>query len=203
MKVVGLIKPKGAAHFRTWNVDEGPTEWDDKDVWGEIDTFLAKNDVRAAAALLRNYLEHFSKEACHVLRAQVEFRGDAQFTLGDLLPSAISRVKKLLREGKAAAQSWGQTGNFEKAQKLETAFADAATASNAEHWQVNAVVHYNEWASLHRNDFEPVVKAFKVLVDAFACQNCHAVLFVTPEQRSPEGLRCMCGSVNVNLLKKA
>lgn len=202
MKVVGLIKPKGAAHFRTWNVDEGPTEWDDKDVWGEIDSLLAKNDVRAAAALLRNYLEHFSKEACHVLRAQVEFRGDAQFTLGDLLPSAISRVKKLLKEGKAAAQSWGQTDNFDKAQKLETAFAAAAAGSNAEQWQVNAAVHYNEWANLHRNDFEPVVKAFKILVDAFACQTCNAVLFVTPEQRSPEGLRCMCGNVNVNLLKK-
>ena len=203
MKVVGLIKPKGAAHVRTWNVDEGPTEWDDKDVWEEIDALLHKNDVRAAAALLRNYLEHFSKEACHVLRAQVEFRGDAQFTLGDLLPSAISGVRKRLKEGKAAAQSWGQTDNFEKAQKLEAGFAEAAAASNAELWQVNAAVHYNEWANLHRNDFAPVVKAFKDLVDAFACPTCHAVLFVTPEHRSPEGLRCVCGNVNVNLLKKA
>ncbi|PKO70700.1 MAG: chromosome segregation protein SMC [Betaproteobacteria bacterium HGW-Betaproteobacteria-16] len=202
MKVVGLIKPKGAAHFRTWNVDQGPTEWDDKDVWGEIDSFLAKNDVRASAALLRNYLEHFSKEACHVLRAQVEFRGDAQFTLGDLLPRAISQVKKLLKEAKAVAQSWGQTDNFEKAQELETKFAAAAAASNAEQWQVNAAVHYNEWANLHRNDFEPVVKSFKVLVDAFTCQTCHAILFVTPEHRSPESMRCKCGSINVNLLKK-
>lgn len=203
MKVVGLIKPKGAAHFRTWTVDAGPTEWDDKDVWGEINSFLAKNDVRGAAALLRNYLEHFSKEACHVLRAQVEFRGDAQFTLGDLLPSAISRVKKLLKEGKAAAQSWGQFESFERAQKLETAFSAAAAASNAEQWQVNAAVHYNEWATLHRNDFEPVVDAFKALVGSFSCPTCHAVLFITPEHRSPEGLRCMCGNVNVNLLKKA
>lgn len=202
MKVVGLIKPKGASHFRTWNVDQGPTEWDDKDVWDEIDSFLAKNDVRASAALLRNYLEHFSKEACHVLRAQVEFRGDAQFTLGDLLPRAISQVKKLLKEAKAVAQSWGQTDNFEKAQELETKFAAAAAASNAEQWQVNAAVHYNEWANLHRNDFEPVVKSFKVLVDAFTCQTCHSFLFVTPEHRSPESMRCKCGSVNVNLLKR-
>ena len=202
MKVVGLIKPKGAAHFRTWNVDDGPTEWDDKDVWGEIDAFLAKNDVRAAAALLRNFLEHFSKEACHVLRAQVEFRGDAQFALGDLLPSAIGRLRKLLKEGKAVAQSWGQVDNFGKAQKLETAFSDVASASTADQWQVNAAVHYNEWANLHRSDFEPVVKAFKELVDAFACQTCHAILFVTPEQRTPEGLRCKCGDVNINLVKR-
>ena len=119
------------------------------------------------------------------------------------LPSAISRIRKLLKEGKAAAQSWEQAANFEKAQKLETAFAEAATASNAEQWQVNAAVHYNEWANLHRNDFAPVVKAFKNLVDAFACPTCHAVLFVTPEQRSPEGLRCMCGDVSINLLRKA
>ena len=202
MKVVGLIKPKGAAHFRTWNVNEGPTEWDDKDVWDEIDALLHKNDVRAAAVLLRNYLEHFSKEACHVLRAQVEFRGDAQFTLGDLLPSAIIRLRKLLKQGKSAAQSWGQTDSFEKAHTLEVGFDEAAVASNAELWQVNAAVHYNEWANLHRNDFAPVVKSFKDLFDAFGCRTCHSVLFVTPEHRSPEGLRCMCGNVHVNLLKK-
>jgi hypothetical protein len=91
MKTAGLISPQAFIHFRSWNVDQGPTEWDGRDVWGEInDDDLGRNDVRAAAARLRHYLEFISTEICHRLRARVEFRGDAQFQLGDLLPAATS-----------------------------------------------------------------------------------------------------------------
>ena len=76
-------------------MDLGPTEWDDRDVWTELEDHLARNDVRAGAALLRHYLEHFAKEACDRLRASVEFRGDAQFMLGDLLPNATSSLDSI------------------------------------------------------------------------------------------------------------
>lgn len=203
MKTVGLIKPKRFVHFRTWNVDLGPTEWDDLDVWEELASLLTKNDVRAAAALLRNYMEHFSKEACQELRAQVEFRGDAQFTLGDLLPNATNKMKKLLKTGKAAAQSWAQTEKLAAITDQEDRFSLAVKASNVEQWQVNAAVHYNEWANLHQNDFEPVADSFKALVEAFTCLKCHSMLFVTPEHGESEALRCACGEYNVNLHKKA
>jgi hypothetical protein len=75
MRSEGLIKDRNFVHFRKWSVDLGPTEWDDRDVWQEIDDYLSKQDVRAAAALLRHYLEHFAKEVCGRLRAKVEFRG--------------------------------------------------------------------------------------------------------------------------------
>ena len=42
MKSEGLIKGRNFAHFRTWTVDLGPTEWDDRDVWTEIDAYLAR-----------------------------------------------------------------------------------------------------------------------------------------------------------------
>lgn len=83
MRSEGLVKDKGFAHFRTWTVEAGPTEWDGRNVWEEIEGHLAKNDVRSAAALLRHHLEHFGKEACHRLRAKVECRSDAQFALED------------------------------------------------------------------------------------------------------------------------
>jgi hypothetical protein len=89
-------------------VDTGPTEWDDRDVWEEIEDNLARNDVRAAAALLRHHLEHFAKEACDRLRAKVEYRGDAQFALGDLLPNATGELGDLIKKAKVAANSWGQ-----------------------------------------------------------------------------------------------
>jgi len=49
----------------------------------------------------------------HRLRARVEFRGDAQFQLGDLLPPAIASYRSLLKEGKSAAQSWAQSEVFD------------------------------------------------------------------------------------------
>lgn len=203
MRTVGLIEPKRFAHFRTWSVELGPTEWDGRDVWEEINGHLERNNVRDAAALLRHYLEYFAKEACHSLRAHVEFRGDAQFTLGDLLPNAVSKLKKLLGVGKAAAQSWGQTAPLAQLEPLESALTDALKVTQVDQWQVNAAVHYNEWATLQIQDFAPVVVAYQALVTVFYCDKCSGALFVTPHSGQTEALRCSCGSLNVNLIKKA
>lgn len=202
MKTVGLIEADRAAHFRSWNVAVGPTEWSDRDVWTELNEHLSRNDVRAAAALLRNYLEHFSKEACQELRAQVEFRGDAQFVLGDLLPNAVAKMKSHLKVARVAAQSWGQDVKVKAISERETQYADAATATRIDQWQVNAAVHYNEWANLQKNDFQPVVDAFKNLIEAMSCQKCSGVLYATPNHGEAEALRCGCGDCSMNLLKK-
>ena len=202
MQTEGLIPTKAFAHFRTWNVETGPTEWSDRDVWQEIDDHLMRNEVPQAAALLRRYLEHLSRELCHRLRAHVEFRGDAQFMLSDLLPPATGALRKLLKRGKAVAQSWGRKDEFEKLHEYETVFSEAATKSNIEQWQINTAVHYNEWANLQKSDFEPVVAAFRTLTDKFRCESCDGLLYVVPERGSQELLRCGCNSVNINLMTK-
>lgn len=201
MRSAGLIEPKRFAQFRNWNVDTGPTQWDNRDIWEELEDHIKNNRVRDGAALLRNYLEHFGKEACHALRASVEYRGDAQFTLGDVLPAAISRMKGLLKSGKASAQVWKKTDVLAALTAREEAFSGAVTASQVEQWQINAAVHYNEWANLHANDFKPVCTAFKALVQQFHCGDCHAILAATPEHGEVQGLRCACGTVNINLVK--
>jgi len=108
MKTEGLISGRGAVQFRAWDVDFGPTQWDDRDVWTEIKDYLTRNDVRSAAALLRHYLEHISVELCHKLRAPVEFRADAQFQLGELLPAAVNHLRRIYARAKEAANSWNQ-----------------------------------------------------------------------------------------------
>lgn len=202
MRTVGLVEPKRFAHFRTWSVELGPTEWDGRDVWEEIAAHLERNNVRDAAALLRHYLEYFAKEACHSLRAKVEFRGDAQFTLGDLLPNATSKLKTHLGAGKVAAQSWGQTAPIASIGPIETALSEALKVTQVDQWQINAAVHYNEWATLQKQDFTPVVAAYKALVASFYCGTCNGTLFVTPHAGQAEALRCNCGALNVNLIKK-
>ncbi|QGM46101.1 ATP-binding protein [Methylocystis heyeri] len=202
MKSEGLIKGRNFAHFRTWTVDFGPTEWDDRDVWAELEGYLIKNDVRAAAALLRHYLEHFAKEACDRLRANVEFRGDAQFMLGDLLPNATSTLGDLLKKAKVAANSWNQKDVVERIGAIEVAFAEAKAKTGYENWQINTAVHFNEWADLKKEDFTPVVSAFRTFTGAFGCGTCNEMYFVAPDRGKKEALRCGCGDLNLNLLQK-
>ncbi len=203
MKSGGLIKDGNFAHFRTWTVDLGPTEWDDRDVWKDLEGCLVKNDVRAAAGLMRHYLEHFAKEACDRLRANVEFRGDAQFMLGDLLPNATSSLGDLLKRANDAAHSWNQSDVVERISMIETAFRQAKIKTGHENWQINTAVHFNAWADLKKQDFIPVVEAFRAFTDAFRCNNCSEMYYVCPDRGKKEALRCGCGALNLNLLKKS
>lgn len=206
MKNAGLIDRKAAIQFRAWDVDLGPTKWDDRDVWQQIrDEVSKEGDVRAAAALMRHYLEHISAELCHRLGARVQFRGDARFDLGDLLPSAVSRYKELLRKGKVSAESWGQTAELAAITSRESEFAALVEASKVEQWMINAAVHFNQWENLRPEDFIPVVDAYEKLVAAFVCTNaaCGSTLHILPERGNAEELRCACGGTNINLVKKA
>jgi len=169
MRTEGLIGGRSEVQFRSWSVDHGPAQWDERDVWTEIDDYLKKNDVRAAAALLRHYLEYVSAELCHRLRAPVEFHGDAQYQLGELLPAAIKHMRELYSRAKGAANSWNQREIIEQLAAREDAFAMLANTSNAEQWQVNVAVHFNSWDNLGKEDFEPVVKAFRELLGGFTC----------------------------------
>ena len=168
----------------------------------EIDAYLKRNDVRSAAALLRHYLEYVSAEICHRLRVPVEFRGDAQYQLGELLPAAIHHMRKIYSSAKAAANSWNQKDKIAEVEVLESNFGALATASQAEQWQVNAAIHFNSWDSLGPGDFVPVAKAYRGLLDGFACSACSDLLRVTPDREAREALRCDCGTMNINLKMK-
>jgi hypothetical protein len=204
MKSAGLIGPRAFIHFRTWDVTHGPTEWEDRDVWQEIETKVTSGDVRAAAGLLRHYLEFVSAEICHRLRAPVEFRGDAQFQLGDLLPAAVGRFNALLREGKAATQSWGKAAEVKAIEEREAEFKARVAAADVEKWQINPAVHYNEWATLAPEDFAPVVASYRALIQSFSCTapECGGLLYVQPERGLREGVRCPCGGTNINLKRR-
>jgi recombinational DNA repair ATPase RecF len=203
MKTAGLIGARASIHFKNWEVGVGPTEWDNRDVWNEINDYLGRNEVREAAGLLRHYLEYLSTEICHRLRASVEFRADAQYTVGDLLPRAVKQLGDLLKRGVTTAESWARTEDAKALAALRKEFEEAVTKSNIEQWQINPLVHYNEWAIMTKNDFAPVVSAFRNLTDFFFCPNCHSLFYVVPGHGPIENLRCACGSgINVKPKKK-
>lgn len=203
MRSEGIITDKNVAHFKTWSVDTGPAEWTHDTVWDEIDTQLSNNNVSGASGTLRRYLEYFAGEASHRLRGKVEYRGDGQFMLGDLLPGAISAMSEGLKKAKGAANSWGQKDIIDAIAQREGVFAAARQAADADQWQLNAAVHYNPWADLSKEDFMPVAAAYKALVEQYSCSVCKGMLHVTPSRGAKEALRCGCGDTNLNLTSKA
>lgn len=201
MKTEALIG--GRVQFKSWSVDSGPKQWDDsEDVWGEIASSLAKNDVREASAKLRHFLEYISAELCDRLQARVPYRGDGQYQLGELLPPAINRLKELYKKAKEVANSWNLRDKVAAISEVDNAFSTLCATSSAEQWQVNSAVHYNNWANMVKEDFAPVVEAFKALLEGFTCSSCQGHLYVSPGREDPECLRCECNQVNFNLKKK-
>lgn len=202
MKSEGIIKGKNAAQFRTWTVETGPKEWTTDSVWDEIDGHFAKNDVSAAAGVLRRYLEYFGGEASHRLRAAVEFRGDGEFMLGDTLPAATAALGDAFKKAKVAANSWNQTEAIKAVGELEAAFTAAKAQTSIEQWQINKAVHYSAWADFTKNDFAPVVAAFRAFTSNFSCKTCGDMLVVTPERGKKESIRCTCAAINLNFNAK-
>jgi recombinational DNA repair ATPase RecF len=202
MKTAGLISQGSSVLFRKWNVDQGPTEWDQRDIWKEIDDEVQNNNIRAASALLRNFMEYISSEICNKLRAKVEFRADNQFQLGDLLPRAVGQFKELLCEAEDSARSWGKTKIAGALAKRKKDFGSIVNQSNVENWQINPAVHYNEWANLCKEDFAPVVEAQRKLIESFFCPECNTLFHVIPERGQREAIKCDCAFLNVNLQKK-
>ncbi|MBK6545753.1 MAG: AAA family ATPase [Saprospiraceae bacterium] len=201
MKGTGLINRNSAIQFRTWDVDQGPTKWDDRDIWQQIKDEAVENNIRSSSALLRHYLEHISAELCHYLGAPVKYRADARYELGELLPSAISRLRKLLKQGKAVAQSWANKDEVERIQKIEDNLTQLMEKAYVDKWMINAAVHYNEWANFKKNDFLPLIESYENLLREFYCNNCGSAYFINDNINEQE-LRCSCNKNPINLIPK-
>jgi hypothetical protein len=201
MKSAGLVNSKTSLAFHSWTIDTGPLVQSDDDIWSEIDAAVGKGKVEAGAAALRRHLEYVSRTVAGELSAEVPFRPDGQYELGDLLPKVLKRMKELLGRAADAAQSWGDTVAKDKASQQKAMLSAASAATNVEQWAVNKAVHYNEWANFGRTDFLPVVSSFKALLESLRCGACGSWLYATP-RHNPESLRCACNAVGMNLNQK-
>ena len=201
MKSAGLVNAKTSIVFHGWTIETGPLVASNQEIWDEIATALGKGKVEVAAAALRHHLEYASRHLADQLGATPRFRADGNYELGDLLPSVLVRMKDLYGKAADAAQSWGNNAHKEDAGRRKMALSTAAGASGVERWAVSRAVHYNEWANFGKKDFEPVVKAFKGLLECFSCETCKSWVHVTP-RGTPESLRCGCSVISLNLKPK-
>jgi hypothetical protein len=199
----GLIGTKAAVAFHHWTVETGPVLDEVAEIWDQIDADLSKNEVPTAAARLRRHLEYVSADLADELGAKVKFRADGGYDMGELLSAVIARQGELLKQAARAAKSWADDEQAKKVNDFQTARTALLAAKGGEEWVVNKAIHYNEWADLQRNDFKPVVGAFKDLLQQFRCSKpkCDSWLSVTP-RHDPVDLRCACGSLRFNLKEK-
>jgi len=199
----GVVSAKSAVAFHTWTVETGPVLDEIAEVWDQIDADLAKNEVPTAAGRLRRHLEYVAADLADELGAKVNFRADGGYDMGELLSAVIGRQGELLKLAAKAAKSWGDDEQVAKVAALQKARNEILTASNGEQWVINKAIHYNEWADLSRNDFKPVVAAFKQLLQQFRCAKpkCDSWLSLSP-RNDPVDLRCPCGAFHLNLKEK-
>lgn len=190
---------KKSKTFSNWKVETGPTDWETRNVWTEIQQNLEKDNVKEAAWLLRNYLEYIAYILAHNLRANVSFRGDDNYTLEDLLPAALTKWQDRLKKGFHVAT---QRKNSNQAKSIDSMLNEAkklVKVSNMEKWQINPLVHYNEWANFASSDFKEVVDAFKKLLKHIRCPDCGNYPYLSPPIPSAETLRCDCMNIIINL----
>jgi len=199
----GVIGSKSSVAFHTWTVETGPVLDEVAEVWDKIEADLAKTDVSAAAGRLRRHLEYVAADLADELGAKVSYKADGGYDMGELLSAVIGRQGDLLKAALKAAKSWGDSDQITKVEALQKARSQILTESNGERWVINKAIHYNEWADLSKNDFKPVVTAFKQLLQQFRCSKpkCDSWLSLTP-RHEPVDLRCACGAFHVNLKEK-
>lgn len=200
MRTEKIISSKSFVHFKRWSVDDGPVVWEGNEVWAQIESDLQTVGVSTAAGTLRRYLEYIASQLAHKLQANVPFRGDARWDLGELFPPTIKRFQDLLGKASEAAQSWGDESSKLIIASLKNKVSQAYTKTEAEKWPMNATIHFNEWNDLQEREFSPMASAFKELLFQLRCPSCDTYLHVMPQRgSSPESLRCDCGKVNFNL----
>lgn len=201
MRSAGLVDRSSCKVFRSWTVEDGPLVDDAKDAWEKMDEHLKKDEVSEAAAILRRHLEFVAHELASNLGAMTPHRPEGGHELGELLPSVVGRFKSLLGKAADSAQAWKNDSAKAALSNMKNRFAECTVNSNVEQWAVNSAVHYNTWADFVRQDFQPVVTAFKDLLSCFSCPACKSWLHICPRRGNEETLRCDCSKISFNLAK--
>jgi hypothetical protein len=203
MKSAGLVTGKTSIAFYSWTIDTGPLVQSNDEIWDEIAAALAKGKVESASGALRRHLEYAMSLLADQLGARPQYRADATYELDEMLTSVLKRAKELWGKAAEAAKYWKNDIAEKEATERKQFLAACDASARVEQWAVNKLVHYNAWANFGKNDFEPVAKAFKELLECFRCKNCDGWIYVLPRGVNPQSLRCICTKIEFNLAQSA
>ncbi len=199
------LKASGATRtqieFFDWSIEAGPHVQQDPDQWEQIEAALAERDVAGAAAKLRRGSEEYFSSVCEALEALVPYRADARWDLGAVMPAAVARFRKLLKEARQAAERWNNAADAIALGEREGVVGQIYDRTQAEQWAVNPAVHYNRWLDLTPNDLRPVIEAMRDLFDALRCPQCRGLYRVLKQGGRDASITCLCGGFSATLLR--
>lgn len=199
-----LIEKGNGTVFQNWSVDQGPKVENMQTAWEEIDAEVENNKIETAAFLLRRHIESVMPQIVESLGGALRYRQSQNYCGGELTDAAVSRLKSLLKLAGKSTNNLKSSETVESLTKLINEFTESEQQKRLESWPVNAAIHFNPWADFVREDFVPVVTAFKRLLSCFSCEACGSWLYVVPKPGTPadkEWLRCNCEMICFNLKK--
>lgn len=200
----GVVNSNNVVQLSGWDIAEGPQLLGRPEMeWETIEAELADGNVSIAAHQTRRMAEWFLREACDRLDAKVPFKANSRWTLGDFQQGVISRYKSLVREAKAAEESWGRDiGHFED---LDDEMTDIANRIATHGTALNPNIHWNEsdrdFAHCTPAELEPAVAVYRDLFDILWCEDCNSCISVAQEGDSDVSVRCHCAAIEWNLRK--
>ena len=195
----GVVAADRVIEFTSWTLEGGPNTRRELDLWERIEADLAIEDIHGAAFRLRRGSEEFFEDVCSALGAQVTYNSEMQWQLDDWLPGAMVKYKELVASGRRAAASWGDEAAMETFREIESVRKQIYRRTFVEQWSINAAVHFNNWGNMSKEDFLPVVDAFRDLYDIFQWSTCRGLLEKIPRKGRSQIAKCRCGNVNWNL----
>ena len=202
MVTEGFISSSNTLNFKNWSIDTGPTVWNEKDSWSEIDEFLEKEDIPRASQTLRRLLEYFMDHMSIRLTARIPRSSSGDHDLSELLSCVTSRYGDLLKKAKVAARSWEDESLESSIKEEKKEFDGCLKKANSEMWAVNGTIHFNSWINMGKGDFQKVKEIYQNLIQHFKCSMCDTPLHVIPLRGASEFLKCDCGKRTYNLKKK-
>ena len=197
----GIVKRDNMVHFANWNVDTGPIYELEKDLWNTLDDDLNKDQVPIAAARLRRNLEYFFCEACDGLGATIRYHGFHQWDLGEYAAAAMGTYKKHLGRAKNNARKMGDEAKLSALEELDKKSSNIFQRSQIEQWIINENVHYNKWDTFSKQDFLPLIAAYKDLFSLFSCQKCGQPIRLNEirGENPSASINCKCGTFFWNI----
>lgn len=202
LRTAEVSSASSTVRFYGWSVESGPKLTYSTDMWQQTDDFLEKEDIPNAALSLRRGLGQFFEQVCDSLRAPIPYRSNANWNEGEFGHAAIKQYKALIGAAKNSANARNDKAALERLKIIDEASSSAIHLSQVEFWAVNSSIHYNKWLTLTKNDFRPIVKAFRDLHDVFFCKQCNSLLSLEFDADKPIAIKCRCNVTNWILLGK-
>ena len=199
LKQEQVVQTKRFIELTAWALATGPRVHQQLDVWEEIREDLEREKISEAAFKLRRNSEEYFEGVCDALGARLVYNSGTEWQLDDWLPSAMEQYKSLMKSAQRSASSWDDEDALVELRDLESVRKQIYGRTHVEQWAINSTVHFNNWENMSREDFSPVVEAFRDLYALFACSDCRGLLQLLPRKGSPEVVKCNCGKVNLNL----